>query len=229
MKGKEDSILKNLSVDCVIFGFEKSRLEVLLIKLNVDPGKGSWALPGGNIKYNEDLEHAAQRELEELTGVRDLYMEQLGGFGAVDRFPLFRVITIGFYALVKPELYALHPGPKAMEAKWFDVAEIKKMPFDHMQILQFALERLQSRVRYAPVGFELLPEKFKLTQLQELYESILNTKLDKRNFRKKILSMNLLVPLDESEEGVPHRAARLYKFDKNIYDKLTKKGFNFEL
>lgn len=226
---QKPNIIKNLSVDCVIFGFEKSELKVLLVKLNVEPCKGEWALPGGNVKFDEDLEHAAQRVLEELTGVKNLYMEQVKTFGSVDRFPLFRVITIAFYSLVKPEQYILHPGPKATEAKWFSISEISNLPFDHNEILAQAIRKLQTKVRYEPIGFELLPKKFKLSQLQDLYESILDVKLDKRNFRKKLLSMNLLVQLNETEQDVAHRAARLFKFDKKIYSSLQEKGLNFEL
>jgi 8-oxo-dGTP diphosphatase len=229
MEKKHAKIMKELSVDCVIFGFDKTRLKVLLIKLNVEPGKGEWALPGGNIRQDENLTRAAQRVLQEHTGVKDLFLEQLSVFGEVDRFPLFRVVTVAYYALVKPELYILNVGPKASEVKWFDISDIKSLPFDHMEILNAAIKKLQKKLRYEPIGFELLSEKFKLTQLQELYESILDTTLDKRNFRKKILSMNLLKPLKETEKGVPHRAARLFSFDKKRYDEFTEKGFNFEI
>jgi 8-oxo-dGTP diphosphatase len=221
--------IKNLSVDCVIFGFEKWQLEALLIKLNVEPGMGQWALPGGNVNCSETLDDAAQRVLEELTGVTNVYMTELSAFSALDRFPLFRVVTIAYYALIKPENYSLNPGPKASEVGWFKISDIPMLPFDHDLILKSALKRLAKDIQYMPVGFELLPKKFTLTQLQSLYESIYNRKLDKRNFRKKILSMNLLVELSEKQQGVAHRAARLYRFDKKNYEQLKEKGFNFEI
>ncbi|MCB0283095.1 MAG: NUDIX hydrolase [Calditrichaeota bacterium] len=222
-------ILKNLSVDCVIFGFKKQQLNVMLIKLNVEPGKGEWALPGGNILLDEDLDEAARRVLYELTSVENLYMEQLYSFGDVDRFQLFRVITIAYYALVKPEKYKLFPGPKASDVKWFNLSEIPLLPFDHDNILQEALKQLRKNIRYNPIGFELLPKKFTLTELQSLYECILNRELDKRNFRKKILSMNLLEKLDEKQMDVAHRRPHLYRFDKKNYQRLKQSGFNFEL
>lgn len=229
MNQNDVDILKNLSVDCVIFGFKKQQLNVMLIKLNVEPGKGEWALPGGNIRLDEDLDEAAQRVLFELTSVENLYMEQLYSFGDVNRFPLFRVITIAYYALVKPERYKLFPGPKASEVKWFNLDEIPPLPFDHDNILKEALKQLRKNIRYNPIGFELLPKKFTLTELQSLYECILNRELDKRNFRKKILSMNLLEKLDEKQMDVAHRRPHLYRFEKKNYQKLKQSGFNFEL
>lgn len=224
-----EGALKNLSVDCVIFGFEKSQLEVLLIKLAVEPSLNRWALPGGNVLVDEELEQATQRVLNDLTGVDTIYLEQLAAFGEVTRFPLFRVITIGYYALVKPENYILKPGPHASQARWFKINEVPELPFDHNLILKTALDRLKKDIRYKPVGFELLPPKFTLTQLQTLYESILGRELDKRNFRKKILAMKLLQALDEKEQGVAHRAARLYRFDTEIYENLKQKEVDFEL
>ena len=229
MTSVEENILKNLSVDCVIFGFKNQELNVLLIKLNVDPSKGEWALPGGNIKIDEDLDEAARRVLFELTSVENLFMEQFYTFGDVNRFPLFRVITIAYYALVKPERYKLFPGPKASEVKWFKMQEIPVLPFDHDNILREALKQLQRNIRYNPIGFELLPKKFTLTELQSLYECILGYELDKRNFRKKILSMNLLKKLDEKQMDVAHRRPHLYSFDKKNYKLLKQRAFNFEL
>ena len=224
-----NNLLKNLSVDCVIFGFKNKKLNIMLIKLDVEPGKGNWALPGGNIKSEEDLDEAARRVLLELTSVEKIYMEQLYSFREVDRFPLFRVITIAYYALVKPEKYKLYPGPKASDVKWFRISEVPDLPFDHNKIVSEALKQLKKDIRYKPVGFELLPKKFTLTDLQNLYECIMGHELDKRNFRKKILSMHLLEKLDEKQTGVAHRRPNLYKFDKKNYKILKQKGFNFEL
>ncbi|MGD8778016.1 MAG: NUDIX domain-containing protein [Ignavibacteria bacterium] len=222
-------IVKNLSTDCVVFGFDNSQLKVLLIKLAVEPGKGKWALPGSNILQNEDLDSAARRVLYELTGLDNLYMEQFHTFGNVNRFPLFRVITVAYFALVKIEDYLPKPGPKASDAKWFPVEKLPRLPFDHKEIIRLAQKRLKQRVRIRPIGFELLSKKFTLTQIQSLYETILGITFDKRNFRKKILSLNMLIDLSEMQKGVPHRAAKLYKFDKRKYNKLKEKGFNFEL
>ena len=179
------NIIQNLSTDCVIFGFNESQLKVLLIKLAVEPGKGKWALPGSNVLTNENLDNAAQRILDELTGLDNVYMEQFYTFGDVNRFPLFRVVTVAYFALVKIEDYSPVPGPKASDTQWFPVEKLPKLPFDHKKIITHALKRLKQRVRIRPIGFELLPKKFTLTQLQSLYETILGIVIDKRNFRKK--------------------------------------------
>ena len=229
MTNSSSKIIKNLSTDCVIFGFDNSQLKVLLIKLAVEPGKGLWALPGSNILQDEDLDSAARRVLKELTGLDNLYMEQFHSFGKVNRFPLFRVITITYFALVKIEDYSPEPGPKVSDAQWFSVNKLPELPFDHKEIIESANKRLKQRVRIKPIGFELLPKKFTLTQIQNLYETILGINLDIRNFRKKILGLNMLKDLNELQKGVPHRAPKLYKFDKRAYNKLKEKGFNFEL
>ncbi|MBK7979370.1 MAG: NUDIX hydrolase [Ignavibacteriae bacterium] len=228
MKKSDPAIIKNLSVDCVIFGFDNKDLKVLLIKLAEEPGKGMWALPGNNIMENENLVIAAMRVLNELTGLDNVYMEQLYTFGDVNRFELFRVVTVAYFALVKIDDYSPKPGPKAIDAQWFQISKVPKLPFDHNEIIDYAIKRLKQRVRIRPIGFELLPSKFTLTQLQILYEAILGKKMDIRNFRKKILSMGILHNL-EKQKGVPHRAAKLYNFDKKKYDSLKEKGYNFEL
>lgn len=229
MSHRSEKIIKNLSIDCVIFGFENSELEVLLIKRAISPQRGWWALPGGFILKEEDLDVAARRILFETSGVTNIYMEQVATFGQVNRFPDRRVITIAYYALINPENYALHPGIDTSEVSWFPLSQIPELPFDHNQILHTALDQLRRRLRTKPIGFELLPDKFTLTQLQNLYEKILGIALDKRNFRKKLQSMRLLVMLNEKQKGVAHRAAHLYKFDEKIYDSLIRDGFNFEL
>jgi ADP-ribose pyrophosphatase YjhB (NUDIX family) len=224
-----DKVIKSLSTDCIIFSYEDSELKVLLIKRKSEPKEGSWALPGGFIFEKEDITNSAQRTLLELTGIKDLYMEQVKTYGDVKRYPLRRVITIAYYALINPHVYNIKAGSLASDAKWFPVNKIPKLPFDHTTILSETLEILRKKVRKEPIGFELLPEKLSLTELQQLYEAILSTKLDKRNFRKKLLKMKLLKPLNETQKNVPHRAAKLYKFDPNIYSKLKKKGFIFDL
>jgi len=218
-----------VTVDCVVFGFDEGDLKVLLIRRDVEPFRGKWALPGGFVRIDESVEEAARRELREETGMERLYLEQLYTFGDVDRDPRGRVITVSYYALVKLADHRVRATTDASSAAWFAVSEVATLAFDHNRIIDVALARLKGKVRYQPIGFELLPVKFTLSQLQHLYEAILETTLDKRNFRKKILSHGLLIELDEIEQDVAHRAARLYKFDDRKYRQLVRRGFNFEL
>lgn len=218
-----------LTVDCVVFGLDEGELEVLLIRRGLEPFAGRWALPGGFVHIDETLEHAARRELEEETGLRRVFLEQLYSFSAVDRDPRERVVTVAYYALVKLSDHKVRAATDATDAAWFALSDLPELGFDHAQIVELALERLEGKVRYQPIGFELLPRKFTLTQLQRMYEIILDRPLDKRNFRKKILGMDLLVELDEVQKDVAHRAARLYKFDDRRYRKLVKQGFSFEI
>ena len=215
----------------MIFGFDEGDLKVLLIKRGAHLFQGMWSLPGDLVYPNEDLETAANRVLEELTGLKKVYLEQVHTFGAVDRHPLGRVITVAYFSLVKISDFPLMPASWAEKAKWHSVAHAQKMElaFDHSEILNTCFNALKQRVKTRPVGFELLPPKFTLTQLQHLYEAVLRSRLDKRNFRKKILSMNLLEDKEELQEGVPHRPAKLYQFDKRKYHEFEAEGFVFEL
>ncbi|MCV2486821.1 NUDIX domain-containing protein [Flavobacterium sp. SH_e] len=224
----ENSAMNAITIDCVIFGFDKGSLEVLLVQHGEGISKGKWGLPGGWIYKKESTDAAAHRLLNELTGLDNIYLEQLKAFGDPDRFPLRRVITIGYYALVKREDYNIKAGFTASDAKWYKINNIPDLIYDHNEILSYSLKNLQNRVRQAPIGFNLLPEKFTLLQLMQLYEEILGIEMDKPNFRRKILHMKLLAALDEKQQDVSHRAAQLYKFDPEIYKKLTEKGFNFE-
>ena len=217
------------SVDNVIFGFDGGELKVLLIKRGAEPFQGKWALPGDLVYPNEDLDAAAARVLEELTGLKEVYLEQVKAFGAVNRHPLGRVITVAYYSLIKINKYSVTAASFAQKAKWHSISEVIDLAFDHDEILNACFSRLKQSVRSRPVGFELLPPKFTLTELQHLYEAVLETELDKRNFRKKILSMNLLVDLEETQEGVAHRPAKLYEFNQQRYEKLVNEGFSFEL
>ena len=217
-----------LAVDCAVFGLDES-LKVLLIERGLDPFKGSWALPGGFVEMDESLDQAARRELEEETSLKNVFLEQLYTFSQPDRDPRDRVVSVGYFALVRLSDHRLQAATDAIDARWFDVQKLPKLAFDHAKILKMAKERLQGKVRYQPIGFELLPKKFTLRQLQQLYEVVLERELDKRNFRKKILSMGILTELDEVESGVAHRAARLYRFNKTNYQDLTRQGFNFEI
>jgi 8-oxo-dGTP diphosphatase len=218
-----------LTVDAVVFGLDDEDLKVLLVERDLEPFQGRWALPGGFVHDDEGLEEAARRELQEETGLERIFLEQLYTFGDVGRDPRGRVVSVAYYALVKLGDHKVRAATDAREASWFPVWDPPSLAFDHDRILQTALARLKGKVRYQPIGFELLPAKFTLTQLQRLYETILERPLDKRNFRKKLLAMELLVELDEVEQDVAHRAARLYRFDRRKYQQLEKDGFNFEL
>ena len=218
-----------LSVDCVVFGYQDAKLKVLLIKRGADPFKGQWALPGDLVYPNEDIEVAARRILFDLTVIDNLYLEQTRVYGQVDRHPIGRVITTGYYALINIDDYDPHASAWADSVYWVDVNNLPKLAFDHRQILDHALKTLKFRVRHRPVGFNLLPNKFTLGNLQSLYEALLNENFDKANFRKRILSMNMLISLKENQKDVPHRPGRLYSFDKERYDQLKSKGFSFEL
>jgi len=218
-----------LTVDAVVFGLDEEDLKVLLIRRDLEPFKGKWALPGGFVRVGESLEEAVRRELQEESGVSEVFLEQLYTFGTVDRDPRERVVTVAYYALVKLSDHRVKAATDACDAAWFAVSEARNLAFDHERILAVALERLKGKVRYQPIGFELLPPQFTLSQLQRLYETILEQRLDKRNFRKKILGMDFLLALDEVQKDVAHRAARLYRFDKKKYQQLQKRGFNFEI
>ncbi len=217
-----------LTVDCVVFGFDGTGLQVLAIRRGIEPFLGSWALPGGFVRMDEDLESAARRELEEETGLRDVFLEQLYTFGAPDRDPRGRVVSVAWFALVRPDRHPAKGDTDASDATWFEVGRLPALAFDHDLILRAALDRLRGKIRYQPVGFELLPKRFTLTQLQDLYEAILGRPVDKRNFRKKLLAFDFLVPLDEFTGGA-HRPARLHRFDRRKYDAHLKRGFLFEL
>ena len=224
-----------VTVDCVVFALDEEDLKVLLIQRDVPPFRGQWALPGGFVRMDEDLEQAARRELREETGVSlpDLYLEQLYTYGGVERDPRFRVVSVAYYALVNLADHRVQAGTDAKGAAWFAAGDLPKLAFDHAEILATALRRLKGKVRYEPVGFELLPPKFTLTQLQKLYEIILERPLDKRNFRKKVLKLaeetGILVELDEVQQDVAHRAARLWRFDEEKYRRMKRKGINFEI
>lgn len=218
-----------LTVDCVVFGYRAGEVHVLLIERGAEPFRGAWALPGGFVGMEETPDEAALRELSEETGVSDVYLEQLYTFGAVDRDPRGRVVSVAYYALVSLDGRTPSASTDARSARWFPLERLPKLAFDHRHILTTAVERLRAKVRYKPIGFELLPEKFTLTELQQLYETILGQPIDKRNFRKKILAMTMLKPLDEFRQGARNRPAQLYRFDHRQYRRLEKSGFHFEV
>jgi 8-oxo-dGTP diphosphatase len=218
-----------LTVDCVVFGFGAGELKALLIQRAQEPFKGKWALPGGFVRVSETLDNAARRELAEETGLENVFLEQLYTFGTVNRDPRERVVSVAHYALVKLSDHKAKAATDAANAEWFPISKLPKLAFDHPEIVATALARLQGKVRYQPIGFELLPPKFTLSELQHLYEAILETGLDKRNFRKKVLGFGLLLPLKETQMAGRHRPAQLFRFDADKYEKLKNRGFNFEL
>lgn len=219
-----------LTVDCVVFGYQAdAALKVLLIQRKLPPYKGQWALPGGFVQMEESVDAAAMRELKEETGVADVFLEQLYTFGALGRDPRDRIISVTYYALISLQSHPVQAASDANDAQWFELADLPVLGFDHKEILECAIARLRAKIRYEPIGFELLPNVFTLSQLQKLYEQILQRDLDKRNFRKKLLKMNLLIDTGEKEKDVSHRAAQLYRFDADKYKALKQQGFNFDL
>ncbi len=223
---KFDSVF---SIDCVIFGFDDGELKILLIQRNEEPFKEWWALPGNIIDEDQSIDLAAERILYELTGLKDIYMEQFHTFGDVNRHPQGRVITVAYYAMIRLNgTKELKPVSNyASKAVWIPVNDLPKLAFDHEKIFSRGFDKIRNKISYQPIAFELLPEKFTLTQLQQLYEVILNKKLDKRNFRKKMLNYGILKELNEKQKGVSYRAAKLYKFDKRKYAKLFQKELSF--
>lgn len=216
-----------VTVDCVVFGLADDDLNVLLIQRDLEPYQGAWALPGGFVKIDEGLEDAARRELEEETGVRDLYLEQLAAFGDPGRDPRERVITVAYVAIVNLFEHPVAAATDARNAGWFHTDELPALAFDHATVLAAAQGRLRAKVHREPIVFEFLPEKFTLRQVQSLYETILGEELDKRNFRKKIQSTGLLIATDEVEMDVAHRAAQLFRFDRDGYETRRDEGWEW--
>lgn len=217
-----------VATDCLIFGFDEDNLKLLIFKRKVVPLQGEWSLIGSFVKLNEDVAEAAKRVLKEITGLQNVFMEELRTYGAADRDPGYRCISIGQYALIRindydKELVERHG------ASWHDISQLPDLVLDHNQMVADALEKLKTRARFQPIGFELLPEKFTIPQLQRLYEAIYQKELDTRNFRKKVLSHNVLVKLEEKDKSNSKRGAFLYKFDRRTYDRLIRSGYNFEI
>ena len=210
----------------MIFGFNGERLQVLLIERGIEPYKGRWAFPGGFLKMDETAEEGALRELKEETGLENAYIQQLPTFSNPNRDPRERVITIAYYALVK--IQEVKGGDDAASARWFPLDEIPPLAFDHDYILRMATQRLREQIHFQPIGFELLPEKFTIRELQSLYEAILGINFDRRNFSKKMLHLEILTELDETIWPTPKREAKLYKFNSEKYEELKRKGFRIE-
>lgn len=217
-----------LAVDCIIFGFDTVELKLLCIKRDFEPEKGRWTLMGGFLKENESIDEAADRVLFELTGLNDIFLEQLQAYGDKERDHAGRVISIAYYALINSVKFE-DIISKDFSASWISINQLPELIFDHSEMVSKALRRLQRRCRSQPIGFELLPEKFTLPQLQNLYEGIFDREYDKRNFRKKILSLGILEKLEEKEKISSKKGAFYYQFDKKKYDELMDSGFNFEI
>ena len=206
----QDGPKPSVTVDVVIITLRGEALEVLLVKRDVAPYRGKWAIPGGFVRLSESLETAAQRELREETGVAHVYLEQLYTFGDPGRDPRGRVISVAYIALV-PAPLAVKAGSNAREACWWSLQALPPLAFDHDQILRYALARLRYKIEYSAVGFRLLPEKFTLSELQRAYEIILGEPLDKRNFRRRLSQAQVIEPTEEVRMG-EGRPARLYRF-----------------
>jgi 8-oxo-dGTP diphosphatase len=209
--------MKEVTVDVVIFTIIDNALSVLLIRRGVAPNKDDWAIPGGFVRDDESLDAAARRELHEETGVSDVYLEQLYTFGEPERDPRGRIVTVAYYALIASDREPLRGGTDAAEARWWPVAELpKRLAFDHTAILEYAVQRLRAKIEYTTVGFQLLPSEFTLSELQAVYEAILGRPLDKRNFRKRVEQLDVVVALDRWRTG-PTRPARLYAFQARTF------------
>lgn len=215
-----------LAIDCIIFGFDGKHLKSLFVKRQLEPQKDKWSLMGGFVKESESVDNAAVRILDELTGLSDVYMEQLACFGDVNRDPGGRVVSMAYFALIRIDDYAAELM-STHNARWFELNKIPKLVFDHRQMVGLAKERLQQKVSNHPIGFELLADKFTLPQLQSLYEAIYETALDKRNFTRKILSLGILNKLKEKEKESSRKGAFYFMFDKAKYKKLENEGVRF--
>jgi 8-oxo-dGTP diphosphatase len=247
-------LLKNISVDCVIFGFDGEKINVLLWQADPDllihvleekedyeqirvlydthpslSNDQTWGLIGAHAPDETSLDDFAQDITTRCTGLTDVYLKQFHTFGRCERVPYYRVITVGYYALINPLYHNLHHSVLTRKMQWFDIEELPPLCFDHREIIGLALLHLRDTVQFHPAGFHLLPERFTLTELQKMYEVILGEKRDIRNFRKKVQKMRLLEITGEKQVNVSHRAARLYRFDQDNYNRLVKEGLTFRI
>lgn len=241
-------IIPNISVDCVVFGFDFNQLNVLLVERKLEnetTGEvliDDWTLTGYHIYEEEDFDTAAARILKGLSGLDNIYLEQFYAFGAIQRVNSpkdnlwlqhqsegfsERIVTVGYFSLIDNTTVTISHNNR--NVNWFPITDLPELGFDHKEILEKALEKLRSKLRSEPIGFELLPEKFTLTQLQRLYEVVLGTKFDRRNFRKKVLQMKYVIPLDEKQKGVKHKPAQLFIFSKEVYEKTKTERFDFSI
>ena len=216
----------SVTTDCVIFGFDGTTIKVLLIQRGIEPFKGKWAFPGGFMKMDETAEDCAKRELEEETGLKNTSVEQFYTFTDVNRDPRERVITIAHYALVR--LSEVKGGDDASFAQWFSMDEIPSLAFDHDRILRMAINQLKERICFEPIGFDLLPEVFTMSKLQNLYEAILEVKFDRRNFYNKMLKLGILSEAEPRPKNASRRTPSKYRFNSDKYAELKQKGFRLE-
>lgn len=217
-----------VAVDCIIFGFTANKLKLLLFKRKVEPNKGSWSLIGAFIKNNQSVDDGAKQILFETTGLQNIYLEQLKTYGSVERDSADRVISIAYYSLTSISDFELESVEK-YDAHWFDLDEIPTLIFDHNEMVSDAINELKIKAKHQPIGFNLLPKYFTIPELQALYEAIYQRKLDARNFRKKILSLDVLTKTDKKDKSGSKKGAFLYTFNKEKFDVLIKKGLNFEV
>lgn len=221
-----------VTVDAIVFGYSKADgVSLLLIQRKYDPFKGSWAIPGGFVLNEESLEEAVERELKEETGVEVNYLEQLYSFGKPGRDPRQRIVSIAYFGLVKASQYQeLKASTDAENAAWFRIDKLPKLAFDHKEILQVAIERLRAKIRYQPIGFELLDKNFPFSDLEKLYTALLDRPINRRNFSKKILSFGFLEETGElSKAEGKGRPSKMYQFNQKRYKELLKGGFHFEI
>jgi ADP-ribose pyrophosphatase YjhB (NUDIX family) len=216
-----------IAVDCILFGFNRNELKLLLTKRSFEPEKGKWSLIGGFVKQDESLDDAAKRILYKLTGLNNIFMEEVKAFSCVNRDPVERTISIAYYALIKTGKNLKISGDYG--AQWFPVTRLPELIFDHTEMVRAAHEKLENMARHQPIGFELLPKKFTIPQLRKLYEAIYDKDLDKRNFSRKILAMDLLKKLNEKDKSTSKKGAYLYRFDRKQYHELIRKGLNFQI
>lgn len=218
-----------ITVDAVVFGYEQGKISILLIKRKYQPFKNKWAIPGGFVLNNESLKEAVQRELREETGIKINYLEQLYTFGNPERDPRGRVISVVYFGLVRPNTFKIFASTDASDVAWFEINELPELSFDHKKILDLAIKRLQGKITYEPIGFELLDKKFPFSDLEKLYATLLGREIDRRNFRKKIISLNILDELDEKVSKGSGRPANLFQFNQERYFKLKEEGIIFEI
>ena len=218
----------HVAVDCIIFGFDQGELKLLIHKRRFEPQLGQWSLFGGFVQENESLDEAANRVLYELTGLRHIYMEELQSYGDLERDPAARVISVAYFALIPAKEYS-EATSSDHGATWVGLKELPDFIMDHNQMVEKGLRRLKRRASTQPIGFELLPREFTMPQLQALYEAIYQCELDKRNFRKKILAMDVLIKLDQKDMSGSRKGAFLYRFDPHKYQKLVDGGDNFTI
>jgi len=217
-----------VAVDCIVFGFDSKEIKLLLFKRKLEPLIGEWSLIGSFIKSDMSLEQSAQKVLHESTGLEDVFFEELKTFSAVDRDSGGRVISVAYFSLMRLDELNLD-SVENYNARWFSLDEIPDLILDHDQMVKLAIEKLKIKVRRRPIGFNLLPEKFTLPQIQVLYESIYQREIDSRNFRKKLLSFDILTRTEEKDKSTSKKGAYLYKFNKDKFDEFSAKGYNFEL